>query len=189
MSFKIAVFGSAMDENENTIQKASELGQSLGKTKSIVITGACSGIPYKVAINAKRSGAEVWGFSPEVDIENQKQFTPNDDLSIYGKIIYVDKKFAENHDKFARRKYRNVLSTSECDSGIIIAGRWGTLNEFTNLIDMGKVIGILTETGGIADELYQLNKKINKQTKSILIFENSPELLVQKIIQQLNSIN
>ena len=64
----------------------------------------------------------------------------------------------------ARKKYRNVSSTANCDAGIIISGRWGTMNEFTNLYDMGKVIGILTETSGVADEIKNLSKKINKET-------------------------
>lgn len=59
--------------------------------------------------------------------------------------------------------YHNVLTTAACDAGIIIAGRWGSMNEFTNLYDMGKVIGVLTGTGGIADELPQLLKKISKK--------------------------
>lgn len=60
------------------------------------------------------------------------------------------------------------------------------MNEFTNLYDMGKVVGILTGTGGIADELENLNKRIKKKSKAKILFDNSPEKLIQKIIDKLN---
>jgi len=60
-----------------------------------------------------------------------------------------------------------------------------TMNEFTNLIDMGKVIGVLRGTGGIADELEQLTKKINKPSKAKVIFHDSPKELVQEVLKEL----
>ena len=42
------------------------------------------------------------------------------------------------------------------------------MNEFTNLYDMGKVIGVLTGTGGIADELELLNQKGSQMPESKL---------------------
>ncbi len=167
MKYKIGIFGSAINSNkikdELPMSMAEEFGKVLGKLNSIVITGACSGIPYQIALQAAKNNCEVWGYSPEIDFKNQKEFTPTDDLSIYKKIIYTPKSFPLVEDKQARKKYRNVLSTAKCDAGIIISGRWGTMNEFTNLFDMGKVIGVLTGVGGIADELPQLMKKINKK--------------------------
>ena len=85
-----------------------------------------------------------------------------------------------------RKKYRNVISTANCDAGIIISGRWGTMNEFTNLHDMGKVIGIFTSTGGIADDIFRLSKKIHKPSKAELIFDDSPKKLIGKIIKYFN---
>ena len=71
------------------------------------------------------------------------------------------------------------------DAGIIISGRWGTMNEFTNLHDMGKVIGVLTGTGGVADDLSSLSKKIHKPSKAVVIFDSSPEQLVKRILEEL----
>jgi hypothetical protein len=39
------------------------------------------------------------------------------------------------------------------DIVLVVAGGMGTLNEFTIAIDEGKVVGVLTGTGGIADEV------------------------------------
>ena len=191
MKYKIGVFGSAVvgELDSITIKKAEELGTTLAKYKLTCITGACSGLPYLAAYNARNNGADVLGFSPEVDLKNQKKFTPTDDLTIYKNLIFIPKNFPLISDQQTRKKYRNVISTSNCDAGIIISGRWGTLNEFTNLYDMGKVIGILTGTGGIADEIENLNKKIFKKSKAKIIFNNSPTELVKKVIAELELRN
>lgn len=188
MKVKIGIYGSSAGESEDAILKAKELGRALEKYKEkvIIITGACSGIPYAVAYAASKRGVEVWGFSPKFDIDGQKEFTPDDDLSIYRKLIYVPHDFVFAGDDLVCKKYRNVISTASADCGIVISGRWGTLNEFTNLIDFGKSIGVLTETGGVADELEVLSKKISKKGQGRIIFNSDPADLVDQIIKSLS---
>lgn len=185
--YKIGIFGSAVKEVEKTLQKAKKIGEELGKRKVIIITGALPGIPDLVAIEARKSGAEIWGFSPATTKKDQLSINTDGDNTIYSKFFFVPKtyEFANNFE--VSKKYRNVNSTATCDAGIIIAGRWGTLNEFTNLMDMGKVIGVLTGTGGVADEILSLSKKIHKGNKSKLIFSNSATGLVKKVILELNT--
>jgi len=189
MIYKIAIFGSnaSADEKKDELPKnlAKEFGEVLGKINAVVITGACSGIPYQVAFQASKNNCEVWGYSPEIDFKHQREFTPSDNLSIYTKLIYTPKSFPLAEDSQARKKYRNVLSTAKCDAGIIISGRWGTMNEFTNLFDMGKVIGVLTGVGGIADELPRLMKKNHKKSKAKIFFSSSPKELVGMIVKGL----
>lgn len=60
------------------------------------------------------------------------------------------------------------------------------MNEFTNLYDMGKVIGVLTGTGGIADEINGLLSKISKPGKAVVIFDNSPVKLITQVIEAIN---
>lgn len=189
MNFKIGIFGSSAGNdtsNKNILEKARILGKELGKRKLTVINGACSGLPYQVCFNAAKNGATVIGYSPELDLLGQKKFCPTDDLSIYKEIIYTPKSFAFSKNNLVNKKYRNVISTANCDGGIIISGRWGTMNEFTNLYDMKKVIGVLTGTGGIADEIKRLNKKIKKDTEAKIFFSNSPQRLIELIIDELN---
>jgi hypothetical protein len=45
----------------------------------------------------------------------------------------------------------------------------GSLNEFTIAHDEGKVIGCLTGTGGVADEMDYLLKKFSKETGARVI--------------------
>lgn len=188
--YKIAIFGSNADpdevKDELPLVVAELLGKTLASHKVTIITGACSGIPYQMAFQANKFGCDVWGYSPEVDLEHQKLFTPNDDISIYSKLFYMPDTFPLLANPQACKKYRNVISTEACDAGLIISGRWGTMNEFTNLFDMGKVIGVLTGFGGIADELPRLSKKIKKKSKAKIVSNSNPTQLVNLIIEELN---
>src|SRR5262249_13001041 len=144
-----------------TKEKAIELGTVLGTQKNIIIiTGAGHGLPYTVAFQAAKKGIEIWGYPPVTDIEHQRKYTPECDLSIYAKTIFIPKTFPLKKSLNMCRVYRNFQSTKASDAGIIIAGRWGSLNEFTNLYEMGKVIGVLKGTGGVADEVPKLLQKI-----------------------------
>ena len=73
------------------LDKIKVLGESLAKKDVIIITGACTGIPYQVASVAyKQNKTEIWGFSP------YKTYTDHynnevDDNSIYSKLIYIRK--------------------------------------------------------------------------------------------------
>lgn len=100
-------------------------------------------------------------------------------------MIYTPADFEFIGDVSVARKYRNVLSTATCDGGIVVSGRWGSLNEFTNLYDMGKVIGILTGTGGVADVLPDLSKQINKLSKAAVFFNASASTLVNQVISEI----
>ena len=50
---------------------------------------------------------------------------------------------------------------------------------------MGKLIGVLTGTGGVADELPELTKKISKETGSKVLFNDSATDLVKQILEEL----
>lgn len=185
MQFKIGIFGSAEDSKDTVIKKARALGTALAEKDVILLTGASIGLPYEVAMQAHKKGKEIWGFSLATNLQNQQKAFPDTDSSIYKKLIYIPKDYMFKNDLLICQKYRNVTSTATCDAGIIISGRWGTMNEFTNLHDMGKVIGVLTGTGGIADELAQLLQKISKISNAKIIFSDSPKVLVEKVLDEL----
>ena len=98
---KIGVYGSAVSDSETLHTKARELGEILAEEDVILVTGACSGLPYKVVSAAYENGrTEIWGFSPATDYEGQLAFTPKDDITIYARLIYVptDVEFASQLD-------------------------------------------------------------------------------------------
>jgi predicted Rossmann-fold nucleotide-binding protein len=189
MKFKLGIYGSAAGDMEAAMPKALELGKVLQghADKFILITGACPGLPYAVISSAAPSGVEIWGFSAEFDIEGLRAVEPDEDQSIYTKLVYVPRDFQLAGSDRARKKYRNLISTASCDAAIIISGRWGTLNEFTNVIDFQKPVGVFTGTGGVADELISLSEKISKPGQGALIFDDDPKRLVDEILESLST--
>lgn len=185
MKYKIGVFGSAEEDFKKILKRTQSLGQALGEKQVVVITGASTGVPYEVASTAKRAGATLWRFSAATNFKDQVLIAPDCDSTIYDKLVYIPRTYEFVSSRQVCRKYRNVTSCATCDAGIIISGRWGTLNEFTNLYDMGKIIGILTGTGGIADELPKLCRTISKKSNAKVIFSKSPKKLVETVIQEL----
>lgn len=193
MKYKIGIFGSGGTGGKPTelVEEAARaIGRALGdRSESVIaVTGGCSGMPYLAAEQAAKSGAEVWGYSPVHSVEEQAAFTPNDNLDIYTKLQFVPEDLPFSANQRICMKYRNVLSTSQCDAGIIIAGSWGSLNEFTNLVDMQKTVGVLTGTGGVADELPALAQKIKKDGQGEIIFSSDPKQLVKELLAKLQAI-
>lgn len=185
MQIKIGVFGSAEGDIEHTFKKARQLGEILASKNVIIITGACGGIPYQAAYAAYKKGAQIWGYSPYKNFKAHTEGESDYDNNIYKKLFFIPKNIQDFKNILVSRKYRNVISCANCDGGIIICGRWGTMNEFTNLFDLGKVIGVLIKTGGVADELLSLNKKLHKISKAKVIFSSSPQKLVNMVIDEL----
>ena len=191
MTYKIGVYGSNIQEGERASALGVLLGRALAREGCLVITGGCSGMPYIVARAAALDGAAVWGFTPELTPEGQQAAYPADDMAIYQRLIYVPQNYRElfdvarlsdERDHAARLKYRNVISTVNCDAGILISGSWGTLNEFTNLIYDGKPIGVLSGSGGLADELKDFYPRLRKRSDSLVLFESEPEKLVRDLL-------
>ncbi len=189
MKYKIGVFGSAAGEYEEMMPKARELGEELAKYKDkiVVVTGAADGLPYETAYIASQKGVEIWGYAPTISKKDLKVISPKQNLSIYKKLVYVPSTFPYIDDLMVCRKYRNVISTANCDAGIIVSGRWGTIHEFSSLYDYGKVIGVYTGTGSFAGEVSYLMKKVSKKSKAVILYNDSPKLLVNNIIKELNS--
>jgi predicted Rossmann-fold nucleotide-binding protein len=185
MHYRIGIFGAATYDRPELAEPARGLGRALAAAGAGVITGGCSGLPYLAAHAAWEAGAEIWGFSPVRNAEEQREYVPDDDISIYAELVYVPETFPFAGNFEVCKKYRNIISTTTCDAGIIISGAWGTLNEFTNLADFGKVIGVLAGSGDVADVLPELMRGIGKEPAGGVIFESDPEMLVAKVIAEL----
>src|SRR5712691_4631537 len=79
MTHKIGIYGSNIAESEHAIALARRLGRELAQRQCIVITGACSGMPYIVAHEAHQQGAQIWGYTPELDARSHQLAYPQDD--------------------------------------------------------------------------------------------------------------
>ena len=170
MKIKIGVMGSA-EEMRDVCAKAEELGRAVAARDAILLTGATTGLVYEVGKAAREAGAMHIGISPAHNAEEHvdKYALP---LEACDAIIYTG----------FGLKGRNVVLVRSCDVVIFISGSIGSLNEFTIAYDEGKVIGCLTGTGGVADEIERLAETFQKQTKSRILYHDDPMRLIDKCL-------
>ena len=166
MSITVGVMGSAGDaagvsNKEALAEKANALALAIAERKLLLLTGATTGIVDVVGKAAHEAGIFHVGSSPASDSREhvEKYKLP---LGACDLIVYTG----------FGLKGRNVVLVRSCDIVLFIAGAMGSLNEFTIAHDEGKVIGCLTGTGGVADEVDYLRKKFSKNT-SARIFQNA----------------
>ena len=82
-------------------------------------------------------------------------------------------------------KGRNVVLVRSCDIVLFIAGAMGSLNELTIAHDEGKVIGCLTGTGGVADNVDYLLQKFSKDTGARVFQNDDPAKLLDACLTAL----
>lgn len=170
MKTKIGVMGSA-EEQPNVREKAEALGRAIAANDAILLTGATTGLIYAVGKAARDAGATHIGISPAHDAQEhvERYRLP---LDACDAIIYTG----------FGLKGRNVVLVRSCDIAIFVAGSTGSLNEFTIAYDEGKVIGCLTGTGGVADEVKRLTQVFSKQTKAQVFYEDDPVELLNRCL-------
>jgi len=183
MEFKIGVFGSAVGSTKEIEEKAYQIGKEIAKHNCALLSGGCWGLPYMASKGAFENNGKTIAYSPGKDLEDHEKNNkfPTD---VFTEYVFVPKKIPFDNYHILR-KYRNIVSCAECDAGIIIGGRIGTLNEFSNLYDFGKVIGVLKGSGGVTELIPEIVKTVNKDSGAVIIYENNPLDLVQKVFNEL----
>ena len=178
---KIAVFGSAAGNIDcNAKDLSREVGRQIALQGHVIITGACTGLPYEAVLEATEKKGTSIGFSPALNEEEHKTVfkLPTEGFS---KIIYITESFPFKENKKACYKYRNVLTVAKSDAAIIIGGRCGTLNEFTLAYDLGKSIGVLIGTSGVTKFIKDLIRDFDKPTGAQVVYENNPAKLIDAL--------
>lgn len=172
LKYKICVSGAAETGHcaPDALDKTKILGAEVARQGAVLVTGATTGAPYWAAIGAKDAGGFVVGLSPAgSEVEHAKKYKLP--LDYHDIIIYTGFGYAG----------RNLLLTRASDAILISCGRMGTLNEFTIAFEDEKPIGVLTETGGMADEIESILKKAHRGMGKV-VFDSDPKTLVQKVI-------
>jgi uncharacterized protein (TIGR00725 family) len=170
MKIKIGVMGSAEEASSPALhQMAVALGKAIGDRNVILLTGATTGLIYATGKAAHDAGVLHIGVSPA---ENERQHD-----EVYA--LPTDACDAIIYTGFGL-KGRNVVLVRSCDIVLFIAGSIGSLNEFTIAYDEGKIIGCLTGTGGVADEVNSLVKTFHKRTKARVLYHSDPHQLLDE---------
>jgi uncharacterized protein (TIGR00725 family) len=172
MQYKIAVSGSAIDNcSPRAFKKAYEVGRQIALRNCVLLTGATIGVPAWATRGAKSVGGISIGLSPAVSkqahVKTYHLPTKYMDLIIYTGFDYSG---------------RNMLMTRASDAVITICGRIGTLNEFTTAFEDKRVMGVLTKTGGVEQEIEKI-LTYAKRGRSRIVFDEDPKSLVEKVIK------
>ncbi|HEY1074357.1 MAG TPA: hypothetical protein VGE59_01500 [Patescibacteria group bacterium] len=170
--YKIGVSGSAVNNcAPGAYAKSREIGRQIALAGAVCVTGDTVGIPHAAAHGAKAAGGITVGISPATSrTEHERKYRlPKDEMDI---IMYTGFQYSG----------RNLLFIRSCDAIIFICGRIGTLNEFTIAFEDRKPIGILTGTGGVADELEHI-MEVSQRGKSKVAIDDNPERLVRKVME------
>ncbi|MBI2053445.1 MAG: LOG family protein [Candidatus Sungbacteria bacterium] len=173
LKYKICISGAAETGHcaPDALEKTKELGREIVRQGAVLVTGATTGAPLWGALGAKEENGFVIGLSPaSSEVEHVKKYQlplDNHDIIIYTGFGYAG---------------RNLLLTRSSDAVIVTCGRMGTLNEFTIAFEDKKPIGVLTGTGGMADELEELLAKAHRGTGKV-IFESDPKKLLAKVME------
>jgi uncharacterized protein (TIGR00725 family) len=173
LKFKICVSGAAETGHcaSGALEKAKELGKEVVRHNAVLVTGATTGFPFWSAIGAKEEGGISIGLSPaSSEKEHIKVYKlPVDYFDI---IIYTGFGYSG----------RNLLLTRSSDAVIVGCGRMGTLNEFTVAFEDDKPIGILTDTGGMADEIKEIVEKSHRGPGKI-VYNSDPKTLLEEVLK------
>ncbi len=167
----IGVMGSASGkQNKESMLKLNQLGRAIAERGHILITGACPGLPYAAALGAQAAGGLSIGISPGLSIEEHKR-KYNSPTDAYDVLIYTGSGLMG----------REVLNIHSSDMIVIAGGRSGTLGEFAIAYDEGRLIGVLTGTDGIADQVDELIRLCKKDTGAVVLYDDDPVRLIDRL--------
>lgn len=176
LRFTICISGAAggrtVDISEN---EAEILGKEIAKRGHILTTGATVGLPNAAAKGAKEADGVSIGFSPASSLREhlRKYRLPYEyyDFLNFTGLEYVG---------------RDLYLVQSSDAVITIGGRFGSLHEFTSALEAGKPCGILIGSGGTADLIPKLMEILEPPHDHLVVYDNNPVRLVEKIENILN---
>lgn len=172
MKRTIGVMGSSGGTlSEDARRKAYRLGEAIAERDAILITGGCPGLPHEAVRGAKAKGGLVVGISPGLSIDEHrgKYASPVEGFDV---LIYTG-------SGLMGREITNIRS---CDIVVIAGGRTGTLGELAIAYDEGRLIGVLTGTGGITGIVEEILRVSGKETGACVIYDDDPVKLVDRLI-------
>lgn len=172
MPLKVGVMGSAStDHIEKHLQKARQLGKAIAEADCVTITGACPGLPLAAAQGASDAGGTVVGISPGLSLDEHlyKYHSPAD---FHDVLIFTGSGLMG----------REVVNIRSSDIVVIVGGSSGTLGELAIAYDEGKLIGVLTGTGGITDVIPSILKACHKETGARVLYDTQPASLMEQLL-------
>lgn len=172
LALKVGVMGGASgDMTAAALEAAEALGRAVARAGGVLITGACPGLPLAAARGAKAESGTVVGISPGLSLDEH---------------LYKYRSPVEFHDVLvftgSGLMGREVVNIRTSDMVVIIGGRSGTLGELAIAYDEGKLIGVVTATGGISDLVRDILAACSKDTGARVLYDPDPVRLVADML-------
>lgn len=173
MNVQIGVMGSAGGRiSAEELALARRLGHRIAELGCTIVTGACPGLPHAAVLGAHDAGGVSLGISPALSREEH--------VNVYGSPLQPYTTMVFTGSGLMGRETHNIHSS---DFVVFVGGRSGTLGEFCIAYDEGKLIGVLTDSGGISNELPRIAKLVQKDTGSVLLTSSRPEELIDRLLE------
>jgi hypothetical protein len=150
---------------------AKRLGRRIAERDCTIVTGACPGLPHAAVLGAAEAGGISLGVSPALSREEH--------VNVYASPLQPYTTMVFTGSGLMGRETHNIHSS---DFVLFVGGRSGTLGEFCIAYDEGKLIGILTNSGGISNQFEPIAKLVQKDTGSTMISSDVPEELVDRCL-------
>src|SRR5262249_54715298 len=135
-----------------------------------LVTGACPGLPYAAVQGARARNGLVVGISPGL--------SQDEHIHRYGSSVDGFNVLIYTGSGLIGREIENIRSS---DIVVFVGGSSGTLGEFAIAYDEGRLLGVLTGTGGVADAIEGLSKLFTKPTGACILYDD-PERLIDRLL-------
>ncbi len=172
MRYSICVSGAANGKTVKSSQELAErVGRAIAESGHILTTGATVGLPFFAAKAAKAAGGMSIGFSPASSLREHayKYRLP---IGVYDFVNFTGMHYVG----------RDVHLVQSSDAIITVGGRIGSMHEFTTALESNMPCGVLLGSGGAADFIPELLEHLEVPRRKLVVFDDDPEKLVQKII-------
>jgi len=152
MRLLIAVCGSDYDDTQlcdTTLSIAEEVGRWVAKHNATLLCGGRGGVMEAACRGAKEEGGITVGILPF----SREEANPFVDIILPTGIGNL----------------RNFILVKSADAVIAICGRWGTLNEISLAMELGKPLILIKGTGGVVDEIIKHRILENIESKYYIV--------------------
>jgi hypothetical protein len=169
--------GSAGEPLDSTVAARSRrLGRTIAERGCCLLTGACPGLPHEAVLGAREVEGHVVGISPASSLREHVE-TFGSPYREYDVLIFTGLGLMG----------RELVNIRSSDIVVVMGGRSGTLGEFAIAYEEGKLIGVLTGTGGITDALREVEASLRKATGAEVMYDSRPLQLVDRLLARYRS--
>jgi uncharacterized protein (TIGR00725 family) len=172
VQIRIGVMGSASEPADPTVTvRCRALGRAIAERGACLLTGACPGLPHESVLGAREAGGHIVGISPAASLREHVE-TFGSPYREYDVLIFTGLGLMG----------RELVNIRSSDIVVVIGGRSGTLGEFAIAYEEGKLIGVVTGSGGITEGLSAIEASLRKDTGAEVMYEHDPARLIDRLL-------